>query len=793
MTIRVIDETPAPGGGTFLTVENPRTGFQQRGILVGGAGFERREDALTFARARDRAESNLIGSVPSSLGSFPGEAVPPPPPNSSDGDVDRNIDNQGYNWLGNSLTEFESVTYNWSLYVVNDLAAFELMNANSIDEFIEAKQNVGRIVIAESGATAGFNISRVEMTSAASLSINFRNTFFQQFTIQIHEPYGTQFIDKILASCSELNVQNYTNCPFFLELTFKGYDKEGNFVDNIGAYGRDGRIQNQRWVYPIKILKIDSDLSSGGTNYTLDCITYDGHGFANRFSDFNESVVLEAGTVGEFFEALKISMTESEISEYGYSRNIFDFNILPLPENQNILEGINPDVKSWAIKKINDNEPSTTAPTYNENLSSLLRRYASTPSNMNLSALIDFLFSNIIEAQKLAGRSHNPEIPGNEADNAVAWRLSSTVRGRGDLPYDWVWNDYNYNITFNIIPYVYSGGMLSGAQRSDAENDDTNEERIINYIEREVLHKRYDYIFTGLNTEIRDVKVDYQFHWNAIVPRYADISSSSSTLTSSRGLIDDELRTEAIRIQEAIQDRNEKISEIETEIENLQENLEETEDAGEQARINSVIADRQRRISVLEDISDLNIERINRQISESISRGDLIGRGERFSEDLNTSNINLYPITFLRESARTDTEITDVTESGLSRGRSVYGLFIHQIMGQSSLNSLNLEIRGDPYWIGNSSIENRFSPINVSNPGESELPVFSSYDYPILFVFRYPLGVDENTGQPIFKKADIFNGIYIPAVITSIFDGGVFYQKLDCFRNINMVPKDIIQ
>jgi len=114
-------------------------------------------------------------------------------------------------------------------------------------------------------------------------------------------------------------------------------------------------------------------------------------------------------------------------------------------------------------------------------------------------------------------------------------------------------------------------------------------------------------------------------------------------------------------------------------------------------------------------------------------------------------------------------------------GKSIYGAVLSQAYGPltDKFMSIELTIRGDPFWIGAGSFEQII--LRKSETFTNKMPNFQQGVNAFLFKMLYPLGQDDN-GDLVLKTNETVTGVYQVNSITHRFDNGQFTQVLKATR-----------
>ena len=96
---------------------------------------------------------------------------------------------------------------------------------------------------------------------------------FTKMEFQIHEPYGVTFIEKVRAATALNGYDDYQDAPLLLTIEFKGTDENGKPVP------AEGLIRK----IPILIVRVDFDVNVGGAQYNITAVPYTDLAFDDRF------------------------------------------------------------------------------------------------------------------------------------------------------------------------------------------------------------------------------------------------------------------------------------------------------------------------------------------------------------------------------------------------------------------------------------------------------------------------------------------------------------------------------
>ena len=755
-------------------------------------------------------------------------------------------------WIENPLSEYQSYTYHFRLFVAQDYDYLTTLNEGDRegeikpgDVFRAIDSNPMRI-IAESGVTTGFNIQEVKIESLVGPNMETQNTNATQFVIQIQEPLGTSFVELMRNAAVDLNIRNMDKCPYFLELTFMGYNEQGNLVGQIdpetpvkSALLTDEYDNGGRWLYQIKITNIETELTASGSNYTVTALPYSEDAFDPAVGCSPALITPSGKTIKEFLEALKLALNE-QWRRYFQLPDVYTFDFVVHsreadndPNNYQLVSPT-PDVE----ENRNDRwEAGVAVPTM------------SVPLGMEISAIIESAFAQTHEAQTRAANVLRRADSALSAEDAQAardnrngmssvalYRAAKLFRIEPDVEiigYNYDDNFYRKHITFHIWPFFSQAPVLSKNLAGEARRPEVQSLLFNELIDRGFFRKKYDYIFTGKNTEVTRLDIRFNLAWSAVLPALSSFHQNpedaitharraeeepepaapstdadaprpapAGTPTEDRAI---EAGRDVITDQSAIQEKERELRllpaddprrpALEAEIARMKQEAFETSTA-ELAYNAAALRGRYQRNRLLEEEADSKRRR---------------GPDKKYLEDLEeipafaATDNNLEPLAHNISFSRPNSQTTNRGGTGyavpVGGEKGVYGAVLEQMYGPltTGLINIDLEIRGDPYWLSHSNVERRLHFLSSPPPltPASKMAAYMEGDNVFMLEFSYPFNIDSETGDiniregvsdsddtgPIkMERLDKFTGMYRVVRVTNTFSGGEFRQTLKSQR-----------
>jgi hypothetical protein len=728
------------------------------------------------------------------------------------------------NHAPNPLGGFWQVAYHWRLFIMTDQDVYEhTKKPDTISQLYAAIDQLPQITIAESGVT-GYSIKSVETRAKVGPNPETRNTNIFQFTIEIVEPISVGFLDALKDAALALQIKNLNKCPYFLELSFRAYDETGAVVLDPLSQQPDAQTESSRWIWEIQILDIDTRLDAGGGQYTLTAQVYNDGAVETDILTVPQNLVMKGVKIGDVLRELGTAMTRSWQTRYGDKLVEYEFTMHKItnppptitdtdPNNYKMMAQ-NPTLRSV---RLDPAQPASSG-----------QIQAQVAAGTSYTDIVQWIMMNNENTQKLGLDKDNRNLA------SIIDRIETDVEITG---YDEVSANYAKKVHIHIWPF-YTQAILTGPdQRDDAQNPEVQGQMVKALLARRFLYKHYEYLHTGLNTEVLEFDIRSNFKWNALLPNMGGRHGGVDNLEAARNFppISDARATDRAAFDAKVKaimadDKNasqklrsatEQSDELQTQIDPLQRQDQEALDvindpnnartADGRAAIAKATALRQKLQPQLRSLTDLKAaksvvqieqhDRINRNAQNlQADREQLFPKAAlpNFAEDLllpdgsattDASTVQYeyfnYAVSFRQGYRDASAQSGTGFLGAYHQAKSTFGALIDQLYAQETTQLANVEltIRGDPYWIGPSNLNRTVLLRGGDNPNAGSetafhnLPNWIVGDQTFLLTFKYPILIGED-GKPVFKSNDTFDGIYRVTEVTSTFADGMFKQRL---------------
>ena len=762
----------------------------------------------------------------------------------------------------NKLNKYDRYAYHLRLSMVNDI------DAN--DPYIRDKiinNKVRKAIIAESGVTVGFNITDCEIKDAVSSNFRTRNAATTEIAMTITEPYSMSLPDKMYLAGQELGTHNWRIIPIFLELEFRGYDENGKILSGT----TDSKVHK---VYKLNLVEFNSSLTSSGSVYKITAAVDNSIGFKDNFYIIPQTYNVKIGApltlllqptsppatspsarpistvtglsnVGNFFTELGKSITQfykdlhtretpSDSPMYNGPMQllVYNFRVAPILADKqlNFNGGQNSRRLSFTVN--GDGNAEIT-----------VGRGISIGSIIDdvLSSLKDTTFFNVYQS----GTTGPPSDGGRIRIPRVECRVNN-------VGFDTILNDYVREITYFITVKESTRPVPSQAFGTAFQTDANNSINRLKWMAEHTVKKAYMYNYTGNNTEITHLDTNFnQLHViplpigkpTVAIPEIGSslsISPAQAYQNAQRELV--QLEAESARLQQEIDAATAAFSQR-TRVTPDESDAYYRTNSEKAARIRAigVEQDRLRAIAqqsgsqgivffdptillntpalsgVNENIPFANAVRAQLAAAQQYNNQRAGTRlfVEALKSQLNVNAVNQNNPALLSYIAdpRDIVQLLRPGNTQLSEARLLYSTVTAQLYdNQGQMTTIEMEIRGDPYWLGIDNLERTEEfeswyprlttasgqptsgttiPNLTTNPlmgasdtRSTDFANYNNYDAMFVLLFRSGITPDEKTGyMNLDANVEFFSAIYQCTEVTHIFKDGKFLQKLNATKD----------
>lgn len=703
--------------------------------------------------------------------------------------------------VDNPLNQYANYTYHIRWFMTDESSAY-----NNISKTNPSGDSINKTVIAESGVTAGFNITEFEFENTCGPQQRTLNTAATSWTMVITEPYGISLIDKMRAAAKTQPVINYMRAPYFIDIWFTGYDESGKILSDKLFYQ----------LYRVNILDMDIDLTEGGSRYTITGIFDNDIGFGNDVSIPQATLTIQAKTVGSFFTQLATQLTEQQKKslQQDFANVVYKIRVPP-------------ELRNWTFRASDvanqDNRNDDMSIEYTEGTMNI---------SINLGTSIENIVNRVISMCPEADPWVKGETNGGTASATAAELTSNGMASwlmvHSDIKiigFNAYTRDYIREVTYTLVRYRTARTGADAATLNSLESASVQREKINFLKNQNALKKLYQYIYTGQNTEVLKFDIHVENFWAITLPSWEGTNTYSNY---TQGLLQkDNAIADAIR--QGTYSKSQILSVLQNRLETIQQSINNVDQGFRNALLTEQEA-LKTDVMMLETSSSAAVlfnqetnQNNNRDRQGTLSPGELV-LSETLAQDKNvTAQVAEYA-TFLNsqkalkyaedlkilpakysdpmqvvlkpdnepsgqnaaQSGDSNKSVANPNSYGVPSGRSFIGTILGNMFDGSFFNEVNLEIRGDPYWMGQSNIRQGLIADSYGQSGnDGRFANYQVCDHMFVLVFRSGENYNESTGMMQFTDtSDFFNGAYGVLDVKNSFKNGSFTQTLHAAKDI---------
>lgn len=423
--------------------------------------------------------------------------------------------------IPNPLHQYASYTYNCSLWWLDNIDFNGMMQTRSPDGALAYPLRNSYVVAEQGGmfanqrlpSTAGLNyyVQDVEFKTVIGLNGAGKSSNVVEGSMTIIEPYGISLIDSLIAASynpKTKKYESYTLRPFMLQIDFQGWDDQGKEIP-----AASGLFFRKR--FPIRLTEFKINLSTKGTEYRIKFAPI-GHEVQDQNigttpANFN----IKGDTVGTVLQDLQDQWNDFLIKQknkgiqyadqlvFEIDKNIKDSSILNKKTELSDMGGSTTDIKLDVAKR------NFTIPQGSRMVDIITKIMAQ---------------SQFLQAQLLGkGATDQAKVLNAFKVSSMVTLEGATAKGSSQAGvHDTVTQSFPKKYTVTITPFA---SWNSTSPRSPNQLNDA----------WPYVSKRYNYMYTGANIDILEMKINFDTTYFTSVMAYVD-SYASSKPTASTGV-----------------------------------------------------------------------------------------------------------------------------------------------------------------------------------------------------------------------------------------------------------------
>lgn len=610
-------------------------------------------------------------------------------------------------YVPNPLNDYTTYSYNIALYMINPTVT-------------EAPKNIkNKILMADNSKMSNYNIQTVEQTNVVGNDI-VRSTFANRFDITITEPNGSTFFSKILETAQLLGIPNHLKAAYIMEISFPARDKNNRPT----RYPLVFR-------YHITFIDVAATIDQGGSQYVI--MAYETA--TQAYSYLNEvkpsTVTFYGKTVGEVITAFETALNEAEYANWQMDPSSIYKNEYRI--------SFDDDTNDWATWPIDSTSEIINTNLQQKNGEHIIFHYQ---AGTNITEFIGIILKSTKEYRQLPALEGGV-IRDNPSENSTAKssKVPYTYKVVGNVTnskYDILKNDYSKIISYKIKRHIASTLIPDPSYNINSiTNSSTQIERLKCISRAGLFKKKYEYLFTGKNTEVigLDLKLNLTYY---IMTPIAGGQIHAGRLAPNNG--------------NNAQSIIDKVRNVKSKMSSAANGLRNTTDSDQQKTLGTIL---RTEAAALETI-----------LKVDITEEDIMASSSPIAS-FNCDNIDNK----FGYGPETDT---------VGQSQLMIGAVNANIENSSDLLEIEINIKGDPYWLGKPN----------SFYGEEDDVSADFEKGGCLFYLRVNLPTPENAqGRRLVQPDYTLTGVYRVISVINQYRNGLFTQYLKAYRDLNIRPE----
>jgi len=630
--------------------------------------------------------------------------------------------------------------------------------------------------------------------------------------MSITEPFGFSLPDRINSIAQYYKIPNWQRAKYFIEVWFTGYNEDGTPVGT-------------NLYYKIFCVTI-TEMSLGGTETGA---TYEIKGLIDGMQAADNSVTMPPGknnaqgiTVKEIFQSLedslnknaqKLAMGTAPLLKYKFVTPTF-------MDNWNLDPGqvIDKDTSAKSMKPSKDGK----------------KVIIEMNQGTEIGAVVNYILSLSNEGDAWAKGEDSSGNTAGLATHGISKniKLYSRVKYVG---YDLKAGDYVREITFYLMPYEEVRVRSDVPTVRTAEKANVQQNKIGYLAGKNRIKKKYEWIYTGNNLDI--IRFDFKINnfWTISTVPFAGLNTASNQVQGP--VANDTTSSWAQRLGQykTTTANGLKLGTLEIMRDSAKDTLQAANDSHWLPRLGGIIdysdvnkaeaalAAAQAELDAQKAIVDKELLKIyndefvisftgdpisaaaaknplfkaidsgNKLLTATFNKNAIYAEDQHINEvdttfpfvntvkpgmEANQSNTN-------QGAASGKIPNTSADPIAIPKSRTLFGAVVgnSESVNKEMMNII-LEIRGDPYWMGHSNVEQNPNVPESLSQLDKDYAEFLSGDNMFYLRFRSGQAPNEDTGYMEFTTDNQFvNGYYAITEVTNTFQAGQFTQSLKSFKD----------
>ena len=677
----------------------------------------------------------------------------------------------------NVLNQFDTYTYNWAIHMISPLKA---------QQFEENLDNKEFITLAETGVENEISIENVIQQTQLAFAKENRNAVANSFDITFTEVLGMTFYNRIILAAKQLKLENHLEATYLLELNFRGWNQDGSAMADkeIGPF-----------YYVTDITDFQIKHTDSATNYQVTFIETEYSAYNRMDFHLKSDISVRAATFGEFLDNFTTELNREcekhcDTTIARMYPSIYEFGTIDETDQW----------RDWVFDAVTGEHIEESRNVSMSAAGNVIEFTLHKGTSMTAAVAAAVLQTKEFKKIPIVGRNQFAKANANDgiakstklADMVKWFSFKTEVEYKNN--YDPVAKSYQRKFIYNIQAYITPEGIHDPISFGQLTQDsELQQKRLNNILTHGLLKKRYDYTYTGLNSEVLNLDLSFNTLFFVTQPI---AGGSLGTNASFPGLDTAEARSYEAKAQYV--DAVNRVKSIKREIERLEGQVDLSRRSAEDFFVQQQIQDNKSQLEAAKKLVTSTEKTAQEKGAELRER------------TANPAELKLNPITNryitqsdvfagshrerkvqneLNESMQFDyrTVGDSLAASGADTlddpGTAMLGALELNLNATGEMVDQRLEIRGDPYWLG------KPKGASISNSNQADYDVGG-----VGYFLNVRLPVYEN--EEGFMNQELTNfsitALYRVITVTSTYMMGEFKQTLESFRDTNTNNEELL-
>ena len=333
---------------------------------------------------------------------------------------------------------------------------------------------------------------KVNITSVPRPNEERKLMNFTKIEMELSEPLGVTLFEKLRACAFNNGYVDHNDAPFLLTIEFRGYDSNGKML---------GNVITKRHL-PIIITNAEMDVTQGGTRYSVTAVPWTEFAMSNRFLYSRAQGSTSGKTAGKALQGFFDQLNEAQNKEIESGvRTLADEYVITL---DSYLDNAGVTTEGMDTEQVGITNADTMRARFKQG-DSIAKVITDVMLGLDIfrdiyTDAVTKYWNNVSQVLKPVAYDDPTEKYLPMPDPMVGWfKILTTIYTEKD--FDTKTKMHKKVVRFHVEPYKvhilnFTVPGLGG-----------------NSLWGKTAKKDYNYIFTGKNTEIIDLKINYKYSY----------------------------------------------------------------------------------------------------------------------------------------------------------------------------------------------------------------------------------------------------------------------------------------